>query len=71
MLRHRGQSEAGRELDGRTFDDMPERKPGKATGKLARLALIEEVKKWEGEYGPDDQPGAEAAHGPDRQSLLF
>ena len=41
------------------------------TGNLTRLAIIEEVKKWEEEYDKGDEAGAEAAHGLDRQSLLF
>ena len=64
-------SEMGRELDGRTFDDMPERPARKGLAHQARLTLIKEVRKWEAEYGPDDQPEAKENGNLERQPLLF
>ena len=39
-------SEAGRLLDGRTFDEMPERTTFAMRSKKDRLAMLEEVDKW-------------------------
>jgi protein gp37 len=39
-------SEAGRQLDGRTFDEMPDRSEQKAASQRVRLQLIEEVQAW-------------------------
>lgn len=39
-------SERGRLLDGKTFDDMPERQPPVSVPKQRRLELIEEVASW-------------------------
>jgi len=58
-------SEAGRMLDGHTFDAMPERKARKVLPHLARLAMSVEVRKWEGEYGAP--PTSDRA----LQALLF
>jgi protein gp37 len=46
-------SEAGRELDGRTYDEMPCRQPGRVAPKQRlRLALIDDVKRWGGYLQP-------------------
>ena len=39
-------SEKGRELEGRTYDDMPPRGAGKVVDRRIRLNLIEDVKSW-------------------------
>jgi protein gp37 len=39
-------AEAGRILEGRTYDEMPERRVWNGTAHQTRLALIEEVKRW-------------------------
>jgi protein gp37 len=39
-------AEAGRELDGQTYDEMPCRQPGRVAPQRVRLALIDEVKAW-------------------------
>ena len=58
-------SKAGRELDGRTYDAMPERKARTVLPHLARMAMIAKVAKWEAEYGAF--PASERA----LQALLF
>jgi len=63
-------SEAGRKLEGRTFDDMPERPSRKIPAHQVRLGMIREVRKWEPEYEEPVvpvSPGVDA----DRQPLLF
>jgi hypothetical protein len=60
-------SEAGRILEGRTFDDMPERRVRKIAPHQTRLAMMEEVRNWVVEESPiqnDDHTGA-------KQTLLF
>lgn len=42
-------SENGRELDGRTYDDMPPRGAGKVIDRRIRLDLIEDVNSWKRE----------------------
>ena len=39
--------DAGRKLDGCTYDEMPVRPEGKVTPQKMRLALIETVKSWD------------------------
>jgi protein gp37 len=43
-------SEAGRELDGRTYDAMPVRSIRSAADHRSRMSLIEEVRRWESDY---------------------
>jgi protein gp37 len=46
-------SEAGRHLDGQTYDEMPCRQPGRvAPAQRVRLALIEVVKRWDTDLQP-------------------
>jgi protein gp37 len=40
-------SAAGRELDGRTYDEMPNRTAGQVAPNRRRLALIDEVTNWD------------------------
>jgi len=63
-------SEGGRMLDGRTYDDMPERSPRKVAAHEVRLRMIDEVRKWEAEYEPPMMP-AEPVLGGERHPLLF
>jgi protein gp37 len=39
-------AETGRELDGRTYEDMPVRQPMKAAANRMRLQMIDDVKGW-------------------------
>lgn len=62
-------SEAGRDLDGRTYDAMPERLPREAPVHRARMAMIERVRAWEAdnrEPKPEELTGKTG-----RQPLLF
>jgi protein gp37 len=45
-------SEAGRDLDGQTYDEMPFRQPGRVAPQKIRLALIEDVRGWENHMQP-------------------
>lgn len=45
-------SEAGRELNGQTYDAMPERPFRKIPPIPVRMGMIDEVRKWEAEYAP-------------------
>lgn len=49
-------SEAGRLLDGNTFDEMPERAAHKMQPKGDRLKMIEEVEKWPQPIGYSPMP---------------
>lgn len=60
-------SEAGRELDGRTYDAMPERPSRKIPAHQVRMRMVEEVRKWESEYESAIMPLGDT----DRQPLLF
>ncbi len=60
-------SEAGRELEGRTFDEMPEREERKVLPQSERMALIEEVRKWVVQH----EDSQEASNRNPKQSLLF
>lgn len=62
-------SKAGRELGGRTFDAMPERKPRAVPAQAIRLSMIDEVRKWEMEFEPPVVPVAPV--GDEHQPLLF
>jgi len=44
-------SEAGRMLDGRTYDAMPDREGRKVPPHRIRLGMLEEVRGWEAAYG--------------------
>ena len=60
-------SERGRELEGRTYDEMPERKPLRVPTHKERLAMINEVQGWE-----TAEDSSEANTAPiERMSLLF
>jgi protein gp37 len=61
-------SEAGRKLEGRTFDDMPERSVHPIAPHLARMEMIAEVRGWEEEY---DCLSTEPLGEIDRQPQLF
>jgi protein gp37 len=63
-------AEAGRMLDGRTYDAMPERPSRKVPAHQVRLGMIEEVRKWEPEYEPPGMP-SEPVGDVERQPLLF
>jgi protein gp37 len=43
-------SEAGRELDGRTYDAMPRRSAQPVADHRSRMGMIEQVRRWESEY---------------------
>jgi len=45
-------SDNGRELDGRTYDEMPTRENGKVAERRIRLSLVEDVKSWQREPQP-------------------
>lgn len=45
-------AEAGRDLDGQTFDEMPCRQPGRVVSQRVRLALIDDVNKWDKDLQP-------------------
>ncbi len=51
-------SEAGRELEGQTFDDMPEQRARGVPAHPARMKMIDAVRRWESEY----EPPAESAN---------
>ncbi len=53
-------SAMGRELNGQIFDEMPERKDRKVVAHLARLAFIEEVRRWVAQYEREDPPRMES-----------
>ncbi len=63
-------SEAGRVLEGRTYDDMPTRKTTRLPANQARLAFIEQVELWAADYGPL-VPQADLLGGLERQPMLF
>jgi protein gp37 len=63
-------SEAGRMLDGRTYDAMPERAARKVPRHLVRLGLIEEVRRWETLYELP-QTTAGPVNDLERQPMLF
>jgi protein gp37 len=60
-------SEAGRVLDGRTYDDMPERGLRRIPGYKTRHALIVEVEGWDMPFEPEPQTMTLK----NRQTLLF
>ncbi len=62
--------EAGRMLDGRTDDAIPERRLRQVPAHRVRLAMIEEVWKWEAGYEPPVRT-AEPLGSMERQPLLF
>jgi protein gp37 len=45
-------AEAGRDLDGQTYDEMPCRQPVPVAPQRKRLALIDEVRSWDKELQP-------------------
>ncbi len=45
-------SEAGRQLDGRNYDDMPDRPVGKVAPQKIRLAMIDDVRGWTADMQP-------------------
>ena len=45
-------ADAGRKLDGKTYDAMPERPAREAAAQRTRLAMIDDVKTWAGEKMP-------------------
>lgn len=63
-------SEAGRELGGKTHDAMPERQLRKIPAHPVRVGMIEEVRRWAGEYEPPAAPAIPSS-GAERQPLLF
>jgi hypothetical protein len=40
-------AETRRDLDGQTYDEMPCRQPGRVAPQRVRLALIDDVKRWD------------------------
>jgi protein gp37 len=60
-------SERGRELEGRTYDEMPERKPLRVPTHKERLAMINEVQGWETAEDVSEAGAAQI----ERMSLLF
>ena len=63
-------SESGRELEGRTYDEMPKRKPcGIPTHKI-RLGMIDEARKWEAAYDLPEMT-TDVTGGVECQPLLF
>jgi protein gp37 len=63
-------SEAGRELEGRTYDSMPERPLRKVATHGARLRMIHGVQKWESEYERRTVSLEPISNG-ERQAVLF
>lgn len=63
-------SEAGRQLGGRTYDQMPERKSSRVPLHRIRLDMIEEVRNWEAAYDLPDMTAIPAGD-VDCQPLLF
>jgi hypothetical protein len=63
-------SEAGRELEGRTYNEMPERKPFRVPAHKIRVAMIEEVRRWAVVYDLPEMT-IRPASGVDCQPLLF
>jgi hypothetical protein len=45
-------ADAGRELEGRTYDEMPDREPGPVAPQRRRLMLIDDVKSWDKDLQP-------------------
>jgi protein gp37 len=64
-------SEAGRILDGRTYDAMPERRAQKVPAHRVRVAMIEQVRNWVAECERDAMRGEASADRSARQALLF
>ena len=64
-------SEAGRKLEGRTFDDMPERRVQKVPPHQVRMTYLEEVRSWVAAYGLPEKPVEPVGGGIERQPLLF
>lgn len=62
-------SVAGRELDGRRYDAMPERLPPDVPTQRARRAMIEQVREWEAIYRVPAAPGQPGSA--DLHTLLF
>jgi protein gp37 len=63
-------SEAGRELQGQTYDAMPKRHLRKIPAHHARMELVAEVREWESEYEPSVMPAIPKGDA-DHQPLLF
>jgi len=63
-------SEAGRELDGRTYDAMPERPLRQVPASRVRMGMIDEVWKWAAEYETPVPPVLPVLGG-ECQPLLF
>jgi protein gp37 len=63
-------SEAGRELEGRTYDAMPDRALRRVPAHQIRLGMIAEVQGWEALYEADHMI-ADTTDGGRRQPLLF
>ena len=63
-------SEAGRELEGRTYDAMPERSQHAVPPQRVRMAMIEQVRAWATQYSSVTVPG-ERPENNGRQALLF
>jgi protein gp37 len=63
-------SENGRELEGRTFDAMPERSAKKVPPHPVRMGMIDRVRDWKAEFEPS-VTAIETVAGGERQSLLF
>ncbi len=57
-----------RDLEGQTFDDMPEQRARGVPAHPARMKMIDAVRRWESEYEP---PAGSANGAPERQALLF
>lgn len=63
-------SEAGRMLEGHTYDAIPDRLSRKVPAHQVRMTMIEEVRKWAAEYEPL-VPQADLLSGLERQPTLF
>ena len=63
-------SEAGRMLDGRTFDDMPQRPTHDVVAQRLRMKMVDDVRRWEATFS-SDVALAETGSGAACQPLLF
>jgi protein gp37 len=63
-------AEAGRMLDGQTYDDMPERQSRKVPADHVRMTMLGKVRKWEADYKLPETT-AERAGITECQPLLF
>ncbi len=64
-------SETGRVLGGHTYDAMPERRSRNVPIKHLRMAMMDEVRKWEAAYELARIPTEPVASHTPRQALLF